>query len=121
MHGSKVMLCIKNMQCKYAQLRRAITHEVLFRIYSKVNQVIYSSIPIHSSGFKALASIVFRYFADKISSIFFSKGHNSGKGHNPNGKKNTCQLFFIRNQYMKLQNPSMHGLEVILCIKKHAM
>ena len=34
-------------------------HEVFFRIYSKVNQVIYSSIPIYLPGFKALASIVF--------------------------------------------------------------
>ena len=63
-----------------------------------------------------------RYFADNISSIFL-KGHNSGKGHNldEREKKNTCQLFFMINSYMKFQNPSMHGSKVMLCIKKHAM
>ena len=47
----------------------------------KINQVIYSSLPISSPSFKTLASIVFflRYFADKEIYIF-SKGHNSGKG-----------------------------------------
>ena len=29
--------------------------------------------------------VLLRYFADKNLSIFFSKGHNSGKGHNPDG------------------------------------
>ena len=63
MHGSKVMLCLKKYAMyKCPKLQRAITHEVFFRIYSKVNQVIYSSIPIYSPGFKALASIVFEIF-----------------------------------------------------------
>ena len=33
-----------------------------FRIYSKVNQVIYSLLPIYSLNFKALATIVFEIF-----------------------------------------------------------
>ena len=51
---------------KCPKLQRAITHEILFRIYSKVYQAIYSSLPIYSSSFKAPASVVFEiYFADK--------------------------------------------------------
>ena len=59
----KLCYASKSMQCKICpKLQRAITHEVFFRIYSKVNQVIYSPIPIHSPGFKALASMVFEIF-----------------------------------------------------------
>ena len=47
---------------KMPKVIRAITHEVIFRIYSKVNQVIYSSILIYSPGFMALASIAFEIF-----------------------------------------------------------
>ena len=49
----------------------------------------------------------------------FSKGHNSGKGHNPvKKKKYVSAIFFMRNPYKKFQNSSMHGSTVILCIKK---
>ena len=95
-----------------------ITHEWIFRIYSKVNQVIYSSIPIYSPGFKALASIAFEIFCWQDFIYIFSKGHNSGKGHNPDGKKTRVSYFFMKNPYMKFQNPSMHCSEVMLCIKK---
>ena len=61
---------------------------------------------------------MFRYFADKIAVTFFSKGHNSGKGHNPVNKKICVSDFFIRNPYKKFQNSSMHGSKVMLCIKK---
>ena len=44
---------------KCPNLQRAITHEIFFRIYSEVNQVIYSPLPIKSPSFKALAPIVF--------------------------------------------------------------
>ena len=64
----------RSVQCKNAQkLQRAITQEVLLIIYSKVNQVIYSSLLIYYSNFKALALKILRYFADKISSIFFQR------------------------------------------------
>ena len=42
--------------------KRAITHEVFFRISSKINQVIYSSLQIHLLSFKALALTVFEIF-----------------------------------------------------------
>ena len=48
---------------------------------------------------------------------YISKGHNSGKGHNPDGGKKCVSYFFLRNPYMKFQNPSMHSSEVMLCIK----
>ena len=34
--------------------------------FFKVNQVVYSSLPVYSSSFKALASIVFEIFRDKL-------------------------------------------------------
>ena len=34
------------------------------------------------------------------------------------GKKIHVSYFFMKNPYMKFQNPSMHGSEVMLCIKK---
>ena len=62
-HGSKVMLCItKHAMYKCPNLQRAITHEVFFGIFSKVNQVIYSSLAMYSSTFKALALIRFEIF-----------------------------------------------------------
>ena len=74
MHSSKPMLSIKKVcNVKSPKRQRAITQEILFRIYSKVNQVIYSSLPIYFLNFKALSSIVLRYFADKTSSIFFER------------------------------------------------
>ena len=121
MHGSKVTLCIKkHATYKCPKLQRAITHDIFFRIYSKVNQVIYSSIPIYSQGFKALASIVFEIFCWQDFIHIFSKDDNSEKGHNPDGeKKQQVSYLFMRNPYVKFQNPSIHGSEVMLCIKKH--
>ena len=43
-------------------LQMAITYEIFFRIYKKINQVIYSSLPINSPTFKSLALIVFEIF-----------------------------------------------------------
>ena len=34
------------------------------------------------------------------------------------GKKIGVSYFFMKNPYMKFQNPSMHGSEVMLCINK---
>ena len=50
------------MQLKCPELQSVITYEVFFKIYSKVNFIIYSSLSIYSSIFKALASIVFEIF-----------------------------------------------------------
>ena len=92
MHGSAVMLFIKKHAMKKCpKLQRAIIHEVFFRIYSQVNQVIYSSIPIYLLGFKALASTLME-------------------------KKIHVSYFFMRNPYLKFQNPSSHGSEGMLCI-----
>ena len=59
-------------------MKRAITHEVFFKIYSNVNQMVYLSLPINSPSFKALApTLFFRYFADNIKMPQITKGHNS--------------------------------------------
>ena len=46
--------------------KRGITHKIFFRIYLKVNQVIYSLLAINSLSVKALAVIVLRYFVHKV-------------------------------------------------------
>ena len=94
MHNSKLMLCMKkSAMWKCPKWQGDITWEVFFRIYSKVNQVIYSLPQTYSSNFKALASVVFEIFCWQNFIQFFSKGHNSGKGHNSDKNKNMCQLF----------------------------
>ena len=49
---------------------------IFFRIYSKVYQVIYSSLPINSPSFKALVQTVFEIFWQGKSAQNY-KGHNS--------------------------------------------
>ena len=61
---------------------------------------------------KALAQILFEISCTQDFQILFLKGHNSEKGHNSDMKKNTGQLFIMRNTYMKFQIPSMHHSEV---------
>ena len=58
-------------------LQSAITDKIFFRIYTKVNQVIYLPLPINSPSFKSLALTVFEIFCyqDKMPKI--TKGHNS--------------------------------------------
>ena len=57
--------------------KEAITLDIFFRIYSKVNQVIYSLLPINSPSFKALVQQFLRYFADKVNIPKITKGRNS--------------------------------------------
>ena len=65
----------------------------------------YSSIPIYSPGFKALASIVLRYLADKISSIFFQWAIILERGTILTGEKNMCQLFFHEESIYEISKP----------------
>ena len=106
---SKVMLCIiKHAEYQSPKLQRAITHEVFFRIYSKVNQVIYSSLPIHSSTFKALASTVFEIFLlTRFHPSFFQGAITQKRGITLRRKKIRVSYFFLRNPYMKFQNQSI--------------
>ena len=55
----------------------------------------------------------------KISSLYFAKGHYSEKGHKTNEKKIFITYFIMRNPYINVQKPSMHGSKVMLCIKNH--
>ena len=81
--------------------------------FSKVNQVIYSSAKINISNMKALAKILLEISCTQDFQILFSTGHNSEKGHNLGMKKKICvNYFFMRNMYIKFQNPSIHGLKV---------
>ena len=55
--------------------------------FSKVNHVIYSSVPTIIPNMKALAQTLFEISYTQDFQILFSKGHNSEKGHNSNMKK----------------------------------
>ena len=62
-HAQFKTYAMHQKMCSVQMLKMTRGHKiVLFRIYSKVNQVIYSSLPIYSLNFKALASIVFEIF-----------------------------------------------------------
>ena len=60
----------------------------------------------------------FRYFADKIASIFFQRAITQKRGIILSRKKIHVSYFFMRNPYKKFQSSSIHGSKVMLCIKK---
>ena len=62
--------------------------------FSKLNQVIYSSVPISIPNMKALAQILFEISCTQDFQILFSKGHNSEKGHNSDMKKKYGSTIF---------------------------
>ena len=62
---------------------------------------------------KALALILFEISCTQDFQILFSKGNDSEKGHNSDKKKKIrFNYFFMRNLYMKFQNPSIHRSKV---------
>ena len=71
----------------------------------KVDQVIYSSAQTSMPNMKALAQIPFEISCTQDFQIFFSKGHNSEKGHNSDMKKNMGQLFFHEEYIYEISNP----------------
>ena len=80
--------------------------------FSKVDQVIYSSVLTIIPNLKALAQILFEISCTQDFQNLFSKGHNSEKGHNSVMKKIRVNYFFMRNTHMKFQIPNMHRSEV---------
>ena len=56
------------------KITKGITQEVYFKISSKVNQIVFSSLPVYSSSFKALASIVFEIFCCQLKNAQNYKG-----------------------------------------------
>ena len=61
---------------------------------SKVNQVIFFSIPTSIPNMKALAQIRFEISCTQDFQNLFSKGHYSNKGHNTYMKKIQAHYFF---------------------------
>ena len=81
--------------------------------FSKVNQVIYSSAKISIPNIEAIAQTLFEISCTHDFKILFSNGHNSEKGNNLDMKKKYgSTIFFMRNLFMKFQNPSIHRLKV---------
>ena len=74
-------------------------------MFSKVNQVIFSSAPTSIPNMKALAQILLEIACTKDFQILFSKGHNLEKGHNSGMKKNTGQLFFHEEYVYEISKP----------------
>ena len=52
-----------------------------------------------------LASVALEIFCWRDFIYIFSKGHNSGKGHNPDGKKNMGQLFYHEESIYEISKP----------------
>ena len=121
-HSSKLMLCTKICNVKMPKTTKGHNLRSIFQIFFFFkNQVIYSLLPIYSSIFQGSS---FNNFWDILLTRFhsnFSKGHNSGKGIILIRKKICVSYFVMRNPYMKFQNPSKQGSEVMLCIKPEAI
>ena len=97
-----------------------------FKTYSKVNHVVYPSLPIYFSSFKALALIVCEIFCWQDSIYIFQRAVTQKRGKILWRKKIRASflfffflfVFFMRNSYKKFQNGSMHVSKVMLCIIK---
>ena len=55
----------------------AITREIFFKIYAKVNQVMYLSLPINLLSLKSLAPTAFEIFCRQGKMPKFTKAHYS--------------------------------------------
>ena len=76
------------------------------------NEVIFFSAPTSILNMKALAQIRFEISCTQDFQNLFSEGHYSNKGHNTYMKKIQANYFFMRNLYMKFQNPIIHRSKV---------
>ena len=96
-NGCKVMLSItKYAMYKGPNLQRVITQSIFFGIYWKDNSghlliTFNPFINIQGSSFNSFWDILLTRF---LSFFFFSKSHNSEKGHNPDEKKKICVSYF---------------------------
>ena len=119
MHSSRLMLCIK--KCAIVKMPKVIEGHNSWSNFQNLFKSSSGHLLINTNLFTRFQGSSFNSFWAILLTLFiyiFSKGHNSGKGHNPDGKKTRVCYFFMKNPYMKFQNSSMHGSEVMLCIKK---
>ena len=72
---------------------------------SKVNQVIFFSIPNGIPNMKALAKILIEISCTQDFQILFPKGHNSKGGHNSDMKKIIVQLFSHEKYVNEISKP----------------
>ena len=76
--------------------------------FSKVNHVIYSSVPTSILNIKALAQILFEISCTQDFQILFSKEHNSKRGHDHDDsemKKIKGQLFSYEESVNEISKP----------------
>ena len=99
---------------KWPKLQRAITPATFFRIFSKVNQVIFSSLTIYSS---ILAPTVFELFCWQGKMPKFTKGHYSCL--EATGPSNF--LLITTNLFIKLWGSSSESIyDILLTREKNA-
>ena len=72
---------------------------------SKVDQVIFFSVPVGIPNMKALAGILFEISRTQDFQTLLSKGHNSEKGHNSGMKNITGQLFSHEESVNEISKP----------------
>ena len=71
------------MQGNMAQSTKGHNSWNIFRIYSKVYKVIFSSLPIYSSSYEALAPTVFEIFCRQGKNAQIYKGHSCPEAIGP--------------------------------------
>ena len=122
MHFSEVMLCIKKA-CS-VKMPKVTKGHISLSIFQNSFKSYSGHLLINTKLFTRFQASSFHRFldiyADKISFIFFQRAITQERSIILMGKIRVS-FCFMRNPYMKFQNPSMHCSKVILCIKKHAM
>ena len=103
-HRSKLLIFTEKWK-KSIKIQNSVFLPKFGGKFSKVNQVIYSSVPTSIPNMKALAQMLFEISCTQDFQILFSKGHNSEKGLNLDMKKNTGQLFFHEESVYEISKP----------------
>ena len=98
-----------------AQSTKAITPEIFFSVF-KVNQVIFSSLPIYSSSYEALAPTVFKIFCWQGKMPKLTKGHYSY----PEAIGPYNFLLITTNLFIKLWGSNSNSIWDILLTRENA-
>ena len=99
-----------------AQSTKAITPEIFFQNLFKVNQVIFSSLPIYSSSYEALAPTVFKIFCWQGKMPKLTKGHYSY----PEAIGPYNFLLITTNLFIKLWGSNSNSIWDILLTRENA-
>ena len=93
MHRSKVSIFTEKSKNR-SKFQNSVFLSKFDRKFSKVNQVVYTSIPTRIPYMNAIAQISCTQDFKNL----FSKGHNSETGHNSNMKKKIRVNYFFHEE-----------------------